>query len=205
VRDEFNEYIKGHDSKALCSAFRSRRPTGRSPQMRARTGRPRPDRGAVSILGLDPFRDVYRGAGPSATRTTRPRQQTERHVRCRALSWCLAGCQCESNVRLACRANVTRIGQPRRRPEPSLFFAVPGLDQFRSAALWSASSSRRSRERWSLEGWALSILKYEVALKSNKVVLVFRGTRDEVAKAREVTQATKASEVELHEPEADAA
>lgn len=43
-----------------------------------------------------------------------------------------------------------------------------------------------------------SILKYEVALKTNNFLLVAHGTADEVARARDILQTTRPSEVGLH-------
>src|SRR5665811_1723058 len=43
-----------------------------------------------------------------------------------------------------------------------------------------------------------SIMKYELALKSDKFLLLAHGTADEVAKAKDIMQATHAVEVALH-------
>ncbi len=44
-----------------------------------------------------------------------------------------------------------------------------------------------------------SVLKYEVALKAGKFLLIVLGTADEAAKAREVLQANGVPSVDLHE------
>ncbi len=43
-----------------------------------------------------------------------------------------------------------------------------------------------------------SILKYELALKANNFVLVAHGTADEVAKAKDILQTTRPSELAVH-------
>jgi hypothetical protein len=43
-----------------------------------------------------------------------------------------------------------------------------------------------------------SVVKYELALKSDKFLLLAHGTADEVAKARDIMQTTHAVEVALH-------
>jgi len=43
-----------------------------------------------------------------------------------------------------------------------------------------------------------SIVKYELALKSDKFVIVAHGTADEVAKAKDILRATRAVEIALH-------
>jgi hypothetical protein len=44
-----------------------------------------------------------------------------------------------------------------------------------------------------------SVVKYELALKSDKFLILAHGTADEVAKARDIMQTTHAVEVALHE------
>jgi hypothetical protein len=44
-----------------------------------------------------------------------------------------------------------------------------------------------------------SILKYEVALKADKFLLIVHGTADDVAKARDVIKTTAPSEINVHE------
>jgi hypothetical protein len=46
-----------------------------------------------------------------------------------------------------------------------------------------------------------SILKYELALKTDKYLLIAHGTADEVSRAREIIGATKPSGVDVHTPE----
>jgi hypothetical protein len=43
-----------------------------------------------------------------------------------------------------------------------------------------------------------SVLKYELALKSDKFVLVAHGTAEEVAKARDIIRGTRPAELEVH-------
>jgi len=46
-----------------------------------------------------------------------------------------------------------------------------------------------------------SVLKYELALKSDKFLLLAHGTTDEVAKAKDILQTTHPTEVAVHAPE----
>jgi hypothetical protein len=48
-----------------------------------------------------------------------------------------------------------------------------------------------------------SVVKYEAALKSDKFLLLARGTADEVAKARDILRTTHATEVAVHSAECD--
>lgn len=50
-----------------------------------------------------------------------------------------------------------------------------------------------------------SVLRYEAALKSDKFLLIFHGTPDEVRKAREILSGTWASQTDLHMAEASQA
>jgi hypothetical protein len=43
-----------------------------------------------------------------------------------------------------------------------------------------------------------SILKYELALKQDKFLLVAHGTADEVAKARDILQTTSPATIDMH-------
>jgi hypothetical protein len=43
-----------------------------------------------------------------------------------------------------------------------------------------------------------SVLRYEVALKANKFLLIGHGTADEIAKAREIVQRTAPVEINIH-------
>lgn len=46
-----------------------------------------------------------------------------------------------------------------------------------------------------------SILKYELALKANSFLLVAHGTAEEVAKAKDILQTTRPSQLDLHSAE----
>jgi hypothetical protein len=50
-----------------------------------------------------------------------------------------------------------------------------------------------------------SVLKYDKALKANKFLLLAHGTAEEVARARDIIQRTKAADIDMHSPDVEAA
>jgi hypothetical protein len=50
-----------------------------------------------------------------------------------------------------------------------------------------------------------SVLRYEVALKSDQYLVIVQGTSEEIDKARKALQSTNASEVQVHETQPSAA
>ena len=98
------------------------------------------------------------------------------------------------------------------------FFAVPGVGPLLIAGPFvafvvSALEGAVAVGGLSVVGAALysigipkdSILRYEVALKSDQFLLIVHGTPTEVTKAREALQNTGASEVQVHELQPSAA